>query len=159
MSRRAGFTLIEMMIAIAVTAVLVAIGIPRFQTVIQNNRITTVNNELVSALSLARSEAIKRGAPVRVSPLGGGWSAGWRVWVDVDDDGAFTGTDTELRQHAELPLDVRLSVSVADFVFLANGRVTQGGDAQICDGRAGNFGRAVDVGATGRVRSSQAGCP
>lgn len=57
-----GFTLIELMITIAVAAVLLVIAVPSFTNIINSNRLTTAANEAVGALNLARMEAIKRNA-------------------------------------------------------------------------------------------------
>jgi type IV fimbrial biogenesis protein FimT len=72
-----GFTLLELMVTLAVLAVLITVGIPAFGDMVRNNRVTAQTNELVSALNIARSEAVKRGRNVQVvvtSPVGG-WSA------------------------------------------------------------------------------------
>ena len=61
-----GFTLLELMTAIAVMAVLLSVGVPSFIQIVRNNRITAQTNEMVAALNIARSESIKRGIPVSV---------------------------------------------------------------------------------------------
>jgi len=66
MSSHAGLTLIELMVTLAVAIVLLAIGIPAFQGLASSNRASTQANGLVTALNLARSEAISRGIPVAV---------------------------------------------------------------------------------------------
>lgn len=63
-ARAAGFTLIELMITLAVGAVLLAIGVPSFNQMIIANRLATQSNELVAAITIARSEAIKRNASI-----------------------------------------------------------------------------------------------
>ena len=61
-----GFTLIELMVAIAVAAILITLATPSFRLLIQNNRISGAANDFVSVFNLARAEAIKRGAVVFV---------------------------------------------------------------------------------------------
>jgi type IV fimbrial biogenesis protein FimT len=81
-----GFTLLELMVTVAVLAILVTVGVPSFQDLIQNNRVTTQTNELVTALNFARTEAVKRGRNVEVvvTQVTPGWRA--RVAVDATDE-------------------------------------------------------------------------
>lgn len=90
--RAAGFTLIELMVTVAIVAVLLAIGLPSFQNSLRSNRIATTTNELMASLSLARSSAIRSpgGAWICASEDGalcGGdsWNNGWMVWLDADE--------------------------------------------------------------------------
>lgn len=101
-----GVTLVELVVAIAVLAILTTLALPSFQSTIRSNRLATSTNQLVSAISLARSEAVRntRGAGVCSSANGtscagtADWSGGWLVWSDIDGNGVFTpGTDTALR--------------------------------------------------------------
>ncbi len=59
-----GFTLLELMTTIAVAGILLAIAIPSFQTMTYNSRLTAQVNDMVSAMNIARSEAIKRNGTI-----------------------------------------------------------------------------------------------
>lgn len=62
-----GFTIIELMITLVIAAILMAIAIPSFTYLTVTNRLTTTANELVNRLGLARSDAIKRNALLRIA--------------------------------------------------------------------------------------------
>jgi type IV fimbrial biogenesis protein FimT len=79
-----GFTLIELMVTIAVLAILATVGIPGFVDLVQNNRVTTQANELVTALNVGRTEAVKRGRPVQVVVAQA--APGWTATVSVVGD-------------------------------------------------------------------------
>lgn len=91
MKRSRGFTLIELMITLVLAAIILSLAVPGFQDIIRNNRAATQSNELVTALGLARSEAVKRGARVSLCPStnqtnctgGTDWSGGWIVFLDT----------------------------------------------------------------------------
>lgn len=96
-----GFTLIELVIALLITAILVTVGIPSYQNIISGNRATAIANELLSAMSLARGEAIKRGMSVSVCSsnkevldwgscaASTNWARGYFVFADINGDGVF----------------------------------------------------------------------
>jgi type IV fimbrial biogenesis protein FimT len=82
--KNTGFTLIEMMIAIAIIGILAAIGMPAYKNTITSMRMSTKINELSNSLNFARSEAMKRGLTTSVCPISGSacasstdWSGGW----------------------------------------------------------------------------------
>lgn len=82
-SRNSGFTLIELLITLAVLAIILAFGVPSFRTLIENNGVTTQANTFLSAINLARAEAIKRGAQVSLIAESGGFSDGYCVAAGV----------------------------------------------------------------------------
>jgi type IV fimbrial biogenesis protein FimT len=85
--RRAGFTIIELMITVAVASVLLGLAVPSFNQMIVGSRLTAQSNEMVAAINLARSEAIKRNANVTLcrSGIGSTTCAGaagiWQNWI------------------------------------------------------------------------------
>jgi type IV fimbrial biogenesis protein FimT len=100
--KQRGFTLVELIITLAVAAIVMTIGVPTFREVIRNNRIVTQTNELVTALNLARTEAIKRGIQVTMCktnytgatpPTDCSTSAAWNDgWIIYADRGSIDGT-------------------------------------------------------------------
>jgi len=69
-----GFTLVELLVVIAVLAIGLTIAVPSLQEFLKNNRVAAQNNELVALISLAKSQAIRRNAP-------------WQIRLDSDSDG------------------------------------------------------------------------
>ena len=134
--RQSGFTLIELMIAIAVAAVLITLATPHFRLLIQNNRLSSAANDFVSALNLARAEAVKRGVVVficrtddpQATPPAcqrannalhdGNWSNGWLIYalpqttlvgLRSPNFDYVDGTDTVVRLGEGPPGDVRIT--------------------------------------------------
>lgn len=98
----AGFTLVELMVTIAVLAILVAAAAPSFREIGLNNRSTGMINSLLADLAIARSEAVKTARTAYVTANGADWNNGWIVWVDANGDGAQGGAaePTLKRQEA-----------------------------------------------------------
>lgn len=103
--QQTGFTLIELMVVVAIVAIMVAIATPSFVSLIQSNRVSAEVNSFAGDLQFARSEAIKQGIPVSVCASSDGknclgantWQSGWIVFSDVDGSGTVTAGDTVLR--------------------------------------------------------------
>lgn len=93
MNRQTGFTIVELMIAVAIMGILVSVALPSLTYSVINNRITAKTNQLVSVLSYARSEAII-GRNIRIDPVliqgnTNEWGAGWIVWDDMNGNGVL----------------------------------------------------------------------
>jgi prepilin-type N-terminal cleavage/methylation domain-containing protein len=91
-----GFTLLELMVTLAVAAVILSVAAPSFGEFRRNSRLTSAGNDFLAAVQIARSEAIKRQQPVAICPTAtprdptavcsaGPWSA-WIVFVDPNND-------------------------------------------------------------------------
>lgn len=102
----AGFTLLEMLITIAIAAIIISIAVPNLSTFIMNNRMTSSANDLLSGIQTARSEAIRRQQNVvfclSANPTAGMTAAcatsgitGWIMFEDTDRDWAHDNTASE----------------------------------------------------------------
>lgn len=156
-----GFTLIELMVTISIAAILLGVAIPSFTSTITSNRLTTNANELVTALNLARSEAIKRGQHVVVKKTSTNWENGWQVFVDIDrstsakENVLDTGTDIELRVYSTLPASYTLrgNNNFVNYVrYQPDGRSNNIGSFALCDGSNITGAKLIIVNAVGRVR-------
>ncbi len=82
--RSRGFTLPELMTALAISGILVAIALPSFSNLIANQRARALSSDLMSSLALVRSEAVKRNTDMVLVPKVGGWEAGWTIAHPTD---------------------------------------------------------------------------
>ena len=118
-SRSRGFTLLELMIVLTISAVLVTLAAPSFGRLFQSNNLSATVNTFLADMGYARSESIRRGggvmlcrsdSPEVVSPVcssvsahtGTGWSTGWIVFQDMDNNGVKDDADPVLRVQAPI---------------------------------------------------------
>ena len=151
--RGAGFTLVELMVVITVLAILLVIAVPSFDGIRLSSRLSAYATELMAGSQLARTEAIKRNAPVTmcVSSNGtscsgsGGWELGWIV---------VSGT-TVIRQQPPAAAGYKLSEAggVASLTFEATGLGATQANITVCrlSPSAGSQERVVKISATGRA--------
>lgn len=79
--RQRGFTVVELLVAVAVLALLVGVALPNLRGILVRNTVSAHTNDLLAALRLARAEAVKRGQAVQVLASGGNFTNGWAVIV------------------------------------------------------------------------------
>lgn len=176
-----GITLIEMMIAVAILAILVAIAAPNMNSFFISNRLSSGVHDFMTALQQARSEAIRRGANVvmrRAGTTAQNWTQGWEMFVDLDGnkqrDTAAGSAEELIRVGQQVSGSMTLHASTkaaTAIVFVPSGRVevtSAGvnpafGEAMfvLCLGNQTSSGgqsrsRAVIVNAAGGVRLAAA---
>ena len=141
----AGFSLTELLVTISVVAVLTAMTVPNFSSMLADREARSITYELMSAIRFARSEAVKRNSVVFVSAYGDGWSSGWMV---TDSDG------TEIRSwmFPTPAINVTESAGLSDLSFNGAGRLPGSASFAICASDAGSSDRRV-------VRISSSGAP
>lgn len=117
----AGFTLAEVLIVLAIAAILLAIGISNFRPFIDQSRLTSASNDLVAALNLAKSEAIFRSRPVALQQKGVAWTEGWTLFIDPERDG-IRGLQPILREGSATSDGIELVADATTVIFEPNGR-------------------------------------
>jgi type IV fimbrial biogenesis protein FimT len=117
-ARRAngGFTLIELMMVVAILAIMAALAAPSMAKLVADQRLRSAATDLHLALVKARSEAIKRNVDVTVSPTGGSWTAGWSI---------LDPTNPDLQLDASAPSSsVSVASTATQVVYRGTGRTT-----------------------------------
>lgn len=162
--RSSGFTLVELMVVLAILAIVVSIGVPSFNTLIKNNRLSAASNDVVGALHFARSEAVRRGRAVGVQALDSDIANGLQVWFDANGDGNF-GAGEEMRMVRLTDVSglvVTADETNLDMAYSARGAVNGAGNElsiTLCDDRSGNHGKQLRLLASGVLRlTSQVSC-
>lgn len=160
MRRDNGFTLVELMVAVAVLTILITVGVPAFTDFVQNSRTTTQVNEMIRVLSLARSEALERGERVGVVAVGGDWSNGFQIRRDGNSDGDFTDAQDELIRDY-LPLSsATLTVSADPLIFLPSGRLNEAYVLTVLAERCKQQNnRTINISLTGITNVTRNPCP
>lgn len=161
-----GFTLIELMVSIAVASILLAVAIPSFSDFIKRSRITSQQDSLYSGLMFARSEAVNRAQNVTVCAssnqtacltTGSGnvsWAIGWIIFVDQDADGVVDTGDEVLKVQAAVEGGNSVIWNSGRFTsYNSEGRASSFGTFTLCDaGKDLQFARSIIISSSGRVR-------
>jgi type IV fimbrial biogenesis protein FimT len=165
--QQAGFTLIELMVTITLLGVLMAIAVPSFRDAAVGNRLSSVANAFVSSSHLARGEAIKRNADIKMCrssdgvncAAAGGWDVGWIVFNDADADNVLDTAETLIHRQPAIPSDFLLTSTTSALVFKGTGMIDAASEIQLKLCRAlpspASQDRELKVSVTGRVSASK----
>lgn len=174
---RRGFTLIELLVTLAVGATVLSLAVPSLAGFINTTRVSAASGELMAALILTRSEAMKRKARVvlckstdgQTCAAAGSWQQGWIVFVDGNADGQRAGTEQLLHARQALGASLRFSASspVARYVSYGPNGATllvsggfQAGTLTVCGQSLGaTSARQIILSASGRPRTQTVQLP
>lgn len=175
MKKHGGFTLIELMVTVAILAILLGIAAPSFESVIKSSRMASAVNTFLSDARFARSEAIRRGggvvmcrsdAPEKAKPScgagsgpgGNGWVSGWIIFHDLNNDLNYDTGEPLLRVQSKVTsVDSIAESNSTKFQFTGTGRLRNlNGSTTLQFGSNDNFSntqqRVVCINLGGRAR-------
>lgn len=169
--RNKGFTMIELLIGLAIAGILAAMAMPSFQTLIKDNRLKTKASEMVGHLQLARSEAAKQKVRVTICTSNDGatctagtaWDKGWIVWTEKDGVAGIDVGSEILKTGSESNQVLVINSGTDTMDYLPDGTaIIPGGGAiqfTFCDDRTAERGRQITIALTGRAESERFACP
>ncbi|SDT92432.1 GspH/FimT family pseudopilin [Halopseudomonas salegens] len=158
---RKGFTLIELVVALAVVAVLLVLALPAFGNLIDRTRMDADASELLRTLRFARQEAVRGNQTLTVAPLTAqDWNRGWVVFVDRNHNGELDKNEPLLRAYegsgnsaikANTPLSRYVRYNALGQSQLLNGGF-QAGTFRFCPQDLTRPGVKMVINRVGRVR-------
>jgi type IV fimbrial biogenesis protein FimT len=176
----AGFTLLELMTTLLVVSIVLSAGVPSYLSIVRNNRAATNANELVSALTIARSEAVRRSERVSIcrsndgATCSGSWEDGWIVFLDDAATDTATPVDPDASQLigvwpapvGEASVVTRSGGGTIDLGWIRflprgdtrsdeNFPITYSMEIADC---TGNVAREIEINAVGRASVTRAAC-
>lgn len=169
-STQQGFTLLELMVVVALIGMVSAAGFPSLMLVLNEQKLTTQANDLIASLNLARSTSIKRREVVTIRK-GSNWNDGWEIFIDENGDGdKDLPGDTLLKAYPGIKAGsgTIASSNFADFIsYSPNGRAKDNnsvqGDFTFCPPSGVDSSRKIDIAGSGRMRTEKgnyaANCP
>ncbi|WP_293373078.1 GspH/FimT family pseudopilin [Nevskia sp.] len=164
-ARAYGFTLLELMVALVVVSILLTVGLPSFSASVRQNCTITAANTLLTVLTAARSEALKRDRNVGICKSTDGvacatgsavtWDRGYLMYVDLDGDGERDAAESVLR--TEVPLTTCASITTTShfanrMYYGGLGKPNIGGSFTAVANDSAAIRRRVVISPTGRPR-------
>lgn len=164
------FTLIEMLMAMVLIAILAAIAYPSYRGVMQNIRVSAISNDFMTTLSYARSEALKRNQPITICAAANSnfnscgsnsnWANGWIVFVDTDNNGVIANNSDRLKTHDALTSGSLIISSLPNIIYNRSGFLgsNAGAFTITVPGCSGNSAKLITLSITGRASVTSTAC-
>lgn len=151
-----GFSIIELMVTLAVSAIILVFIVPSFQTSLMNARISAVSDALYSALNVTRLTALSQNSPVRICPIasigstscGSSWTPGWIIITQPS-----SGSPVLLQSYQIKSSGAVLSSNSTGITVDSRGITTGQMNFKICDSRGASFARSLMMLPTGFIQS------
>lgn len=149
--RESGFTLISLLVSVSIIAILLAIGVPYFQSSILRSTIGSYTNNINASAKMARSEAMKRKTNIAICPSSdgstcttGNWNQGWIVYEQASSE--------VLQYQQALDSSYIIDSTLDDIIFEPDGTGASQANITICRAQpsAGYFENVLTISATGR---------
>lgn len=160
-----GFTIVELLIVVVISAILIGLAVPSFQSFIGKNRLATISDEIYTAISFTRMEAVMRrtnvtlcaknsdGATTTCEPLGvnADYANGWLIFLDDDTDGVLDVAEELLKVTDAFQGNMSITNSntiIPGIRFGISGRVAQGAGTLTISANSTTF-KTLDVSRSG----------
>ncbi len=154
-----GYTLFEVLVTIAIVAILAAVAVPSMRSISLNNARTSVVGDVLGVVLAARNEAMKRGVDVKVCSTADGiscsaskndWERGLMAFLDTDNSHAVNGTEARLHYTGQLDQRIKINSNLVRFEFRPFNIPSSFGTMSFCDERGVEQARAIIVSKSGR---------
>jgi len=165
-TKQSGFTLIELMVTLAVAIIVLAIGVPWYDNLVANNRMVSQHNLLVTAINFTKSEAVSKNSTATLCPDSDAdestqvcgdkddWANGWFVFNDINTDGDLDSGEDVIKvwQAMARNTDILATASSGDVDFIQFNSLGEKADIETISFRMTQVDDSDKVATTSRPR-------
>ncbi len=154
-----GFTLLELLVTMAISAILLMVAVPGFHDLYVTNTLVSETNGFVAALNTARGEAVRRGIRVTLRNTDGNKNCGdaWTMFVDTNGDGSQDTGEATLKRGGAVSgrVSFKSNAHFTDYIaFTSTGDSNNIGTFVLCYDNSLVKARAIIINFPGRIRTA-----